>query len=664
MALVPYEIPDFNARIEEIITTQFRDQPVIHKHLRMWVEELEELGITFQSLAQDRAIDNATGDVLDIIGRIVGQERTIVGADLYDFFGFRGHIQALGFGDTYVEGVGGRWWSLGAPMGGDVTLTDEQYRQVIKARIMRNNSRGTCEDMLAYIRFVFGVDGKFTWNEGAVARVGVGRKLTNFEKALIAAEFSFQRYPTYYSPKPLGVTLELFEYDSLGTLGFIGTPNAKGMIVLSDPAPDGGIFASVKYFDELPPQPPAYEVDFSKDQSFPAELNFSRAGTAYAFNANGVLTQHAANIPRMEYDPRNGEFLGLLLEEARTNMVPRSDASGAVLGVVGSGGVMPTGWSVTPQATSGFTSTITKIEVEDGLPMVEINFKGTSLVGYQGITFGNITGWAANTFYGASLFMCFVGTPPAINPGAVQFQARYNISGGSVNITGNYSANQLNTRLRNHRLVANGTTQASVTGSGQLLVVINTPVGSTHDFTVRVALPQLEVGTFSSPIITSGITVTRAADNCKTSALTLPNDGYTAYVEFKKHTSTDTYPVMFGDNPTALGNYAGIRSTPTSTYLNSTEGGRSNGLPTQPVGSTVRSAFCVSNNMALNRYAQNGELSIDRVNNLPTVNLGARNILKLGTVVNTVGGLWHIKKYSVYTVPFSAEQLNYLTYVT
>lgn len=642
MALVPYRLPDQNQMIEDTITTQFRDQPVVYKYLRLWVEELHECFVTFQSLAQDRDIDSATGDALDIIGRIVGQERTIVGGDLYNFFGFRGHLQALGFGDKYVEGVGGMWWSLGAPMGGDVTMTDEQYRVAIKARIMRNNSRGTSEDMLAYIKFVFGVNGKFTWNEGGVARVGVGRKLTNFEKALIAAEFSFQKYPTYYSPKPLGVTLELFEFDSLGTLGFIGTPGAKGMISLSTPNPDGGIFATIKYFDELPPQAPQYEADFSKDPNLPSYMSFTRSTTATYWAQDGTLKTAATNTPRMEYDPTTRQFLGLKLEEGRTNLVVQSSQLGA------------TPWSGSATAAG------TEVSV-DGSTVQGWSKTGSNANRQQ--TFATLpTGAVSLSFYARNAnrqgFASFALTGATGTPTHVAGMVN-TVTGEVVLTTNSVNAIASAKTVSGGGLVSITMTTTSDGARIYLYPGQTTVVDATVTFFSCV---QLEVGAgVSSYIPTTTATVSRAAEVPRSSTLSLPNDGWTVYADYTLLAPAGTYAMMFSDTPTTLGNYIGIRTQAVGTLVNSTEGARTTGIVTPGSGVQVRAAACFSNSNPLNRMAINGVLSPERVNTIPSVNLGARNILKLGAITSAVVGLFLIRNYAIYTVPFSEDQLNYLT---
>lgn len=53
-------------------------------------------------------------------------------------------------------------------------------------------------------------------------------------------------------------------------------------------------------------------------------ITFTRASQAWRFNASGLLVQEANDVPRYDYDPVTLQPRGLLIEEARTNLVTRS----------------------------------------------------------------------------------------------------------------------------------------------------------------------------------------------------------------------------------------------------------------------------------------------------------------------------------------------------
>ena len=68
------------------------------------------------------------------------------------------------------------------------------------------------------------------------------------ERALMAYVFPGLDYNQTYVPKALGVGIEVGIFDALGTLGFLGTPGAKGMISLSYPV--DGVFSQTHIFTD------------------------------------------------------------------------------------------------------------------------------------------------------------------------------------------------------------------------------------------------------------------------------------------------------------------------------------------------------------------------------------------------------------------------------
>ena len=79
-------------------------------------------------------IDKSDGKNLDVIGRLIGEDRTLVNFIDRVYFGFLGARLAEAYDFGY-------WYSLYKNKYGTLrTLTDEEYRRVLKARVVKNSS--------------------------------------------------------------------------------------------------------------------------------------------------------------------------------------------------------------------------------------------------------------------------------------------------------------------------------------------------------------------------------------------------------------------------------------------------------------------------------------------------------------------------------------------
>ncbi|TPG59150.1 hypothetical protein EAH89_07340 [Roseomonas nepalensis] len=119
-----------------------------------------------------------------------------------------------------------------------------------------------------------------------------------------------------------------------------------------------------------------------------AAMGFARASAAAALGADGTTLQSfASNAPRLQ-----GTAQRLLVEGARTNVVLNSRFGGAVNGIVGSGGVFPSGFGFSGTATREIVGS----GVEDGLPYVDLRVAGDTAASYLNLT-GNLSGAAAGS---------------------------------------------------------------------------------------------------------------------------------------------------------------------------------------------------------------------------------------------------------------------------
>ena len=77
-------------------------------------------------------------------------------------------------------------------------------------------------------------------------------------------------------------------------------------------------------FNNLPSMRPSLNLDFANNQSVDPRITFTRASIATRINAKGLIEVVASGVPRIDYDAVTGACKGLLIEEARTNLLLNS----------------------------------------------------------------------------------------------------------------------------------------------------------------------------------------------------------------------------------------------------------------------------------------------------------------------------------------------------
>ena len=126
---------DYKTIARSRLTDRHRSDEAFLAILDTLIELKEERQREYLSLADTFLdIDKSTGKNLDVIGRLIGEERTLVNFIDRSYFGFLGARLA----ESYDFGY---WYSLYKNKYGTLrTLTDEEYRRVLKARVVKNSS--------------------------------------------------------------------------------------------------------------------------------------------------------------------------------------------------------------------------------------------------------------------------------------------------------------------------------------------------------------------------------------------------------------------------------------------------------------------------------------------------------------------------------------------
>lgn len=181
------------------VATQYSEAANFRAFLAALLAQPDELEAVLYDVAAIADIDIAAGVNLDVIGDIVGVGRIVPGVISVGFFGFDDTPSALTYGEEGNPAIGGRFIDEGESYTSTSVLSDAEYRQIIRARIIRNHARGTGEEILAAIALVI-PGATYTLTEPATMSVNIhiSRAITAVENALLNLDIL---------PRPAGVAL-------------------------------------------------------------------------------------------------------------------------------------------------------------------------------------------------------------------------------------------------------------------------------------------------------------------------------------------------------------------------------------------------------------------------------------------------------------------------
>ena len=100
---------------------------------------------------------------------------------------------------------------------------------------------------------------------------------------------------------------------------------------------------------------PTLNLDFAKTKALDPRVTFTRASTATFVGSNGLIQAAASGAARFDHNPTTGESLGLLVEEARTNIIVSSSVFNTG-GWIQNGVVLSANAGVAPDGTTTATS--------------------------------------------------------------------------------------------------------------------------------------------------------------------------------------------------------------------------------------------------------------------------------------------------------------------
>jgi len=208
-------------KAESRLATEYRDSVRLIGYIRSLLYDANNLEQVFKDIVDNRWIETASGVNLDILGSIVGQSREFIDAEIFDYFGFFDNPIAQSFGTVDDPGIGGRFRIIGEPTQGLRQLSDDEYRLFIKARIIKNTTSSTPEEIISLLGFLFDTDLILFIDGNTSYDISIGKRLSLNEKSIISK--------TDIIPKTAGVRVNYTtNFDSVNFFSFKTIPGSLG----------------------------------------------------------------------------------------------------------------------------------------------------------------------------------------------------------------------------------------------------------------------------------------------------------------------------------------------------------------------------------------------------------------------------------------------------
>ena len=126
---------------------------------------------------------------------------------------------------------------------------------------------------------------------------------------------------------------------------------------------------------------PSLDLNFARTKTLDPRITFTRSSGGSYVGADGLIKYAGVNEPRFDHSPTTGESLGLLIEEARTNL--RTNSSTRFFPVVGTW--TSTGTSTDIAAPDGTNTTYKVVSAGGGQSSIDIGYLEVSLT--SGVTY-------------------------------------------------------------------------------------------------------------------------------------------------------------------------------------------------------------------------------------------------------------------------------------
>lgn len=161
----------------DLVIWQYQGKPKSIATVQLLENILAQGFIDLYQIQEALNIETAIGEQLDLVGKHVGQFRVLNGYQLREFFGFKDAPNAMSF--SKARKGGGRWYRKRDPLADSVRLGDDDFRFLIKCRILKNYQPGTLSNIVEACHFIFGDGVRVVDNLNMTVNVTIPNRLLN-----------------------------------------------------------------------------------------------------------------------------------------------------------------------------------------------------------------------------------------------------------------------------------------------------------------------------------------------------------------------------------------------------------------------------------------------------------------------------------------------------
>lgn len=210
---------DFLKEYQDLLILQYSDREKASNEIRVIVTNAMIQYLFLKSFIDEYDIDEAWGNRLDVLGRVVGVTRIVPNGIVKTFFGFAADPKSRGFSQA-------PFYNLFRDDGyTDKQLSDPQMRFYIKAKAIKNATS-------AYILHDFRIDLQdailFLFDSKAFIVDNYNMSMTIYVENSVPDEKIILLLALNIIPHPQGVRIIIIKYKPKDYFGFAADPNSKG----------------------------------------------------------------------------------------------------------------------------------------------------------------------------------------------------------------------------------------------------------------------------------------------------------------------------------------------------------------------------------------------------------------------------------------------------